>query len=151
MADVFQARRGFVAVIGDTEGLPGRVRVDGFAPSAAIIESINFQQAENLQFQTSLEDAVYIYVFGSQMGAMIVNGVAFTQRCPGNGETGVKEVLDFYDATRAAQRKDVVTVEIGSKRFSGFLTEMILSPRDPELQLSNFSLKFAILPRKRAS
>ena len=154
MADIFQSRRGMVAVLAEQDGVVGKIRVDGFEPMAAIIESIHFRQASNQQFQTSLEEAVYIYVFGDQMGALLVNGVLFAGRCNGNGgggDNGLKELMDFYDDFRASNRKEVITVDLTERPVSGFLTELTITPRDPEFQLSNFSLKINSLPKKKSA
>jgi hypothetical protein len=152
MAEVFMNRRGFVAVLSEQQGVPGEIRLDGFEESlitAAIIESPNYDQATNQQFQTSLQDAVYVYVFGDQMGRMVLNGVAFSAKCPDPEPTGLKQIMDYYDKFRASVRPSVVTVRIASHRVSGFLTRLNIAPRNVELQLYNFSMTINALPKKQ--
>jgi hypothetical protein len=154
MADIFNSRRGLVAVIPETEALPSQIRLEGFEPQAAIIESIHFHQASNQQFQTSLLDAVYIYVFGDQMGRLVMSGAAFIGRCsggaPSGDRTGLVEVMEFYAQNRASQTAFPITATIGIDRISGFLTSLDLSPRDAENRINNFSFVINSLPRKQA-
>lgn len=145
------SRRGFVAVLSEVQGVPGEIELEGLdkPPAfAAIIESPSYRQRTNQQFQTSLEDAVYIYVFGDQMGQLTLNGVAFSAICPNPNPNGLQQVMDYYDNFRASNRPDPVTVTIASHRIRGFITSLDIAPRDPELQLYNFSLGISALPKK---
>jgi hypothetical protein len=148
MSDLLACRRGTVITIEGCEGIPGTLQVDGFEGRAAIIVAPAVRQNVNVQFQTSLKEAVYAYVFGDQMGQITLNGLAFASRCE-DDENGVKELFEYYDGYRASVRKEVVTVTIADKAFSGFLISMDMSPQQPEHMISSFRLAIASLPDKK--
>jgi hypothetical protein len=148
MSDLLACRRGTVITIEGCEGIPGTLTVDGFEGRAAIIVAPAVTQKVNVQFQTSLKEAVYAYVFGDQMGSISLSGVAFASRCD-DDSNGVKELFEYYDDYRASVRKEVVTVTIADKAFSGFLTSMNVRPQDPEHMISAFNLEINVLPEKK--
>lgn len=154
MADIFNSRPGVVAIISDSSGgvLPGRIFVEGFKPQAALISGIEYNQQTSQQFQTSLDQAIYLYVFGDAMGDIVVNGLAFLGVCKGDGE-GLLEVFEFYEQNRASKRPEPVKVHVGkSKPIVGFLTGLKLRQTtvgdDPIGFLANFSLIINALPRE---
>jgi hypothetical protein len=121
MGDIFNSSPGVVAVVENQAVVPGRVKVGNFEPAAALISSIDYEQNTNQQFQTSLDAAVYIYVFGDQMGKVVVEGIAFMSTCEGS-ENGLKEILDFYGSNRASRKADPIQVVLGDDSVVGFLT-----------------------------
>jgi hypothetical protein len=131
------------------EGVPGKLSLEGFEPLAAIIEAPSLQHAVNIQFQTSLEDAVYAYVFGDKMGQVSLRGVAFAGKCTGSA-SGLKDLDDYYKDFRASQRQEVIAVTIGPVTQSGFLTGMVISSRDPKYMLLDFEMTINTLPKKGA-
>ena len=148
MSDLLACRRGTVITIEGCEGIPGTLSVDGFEAEAAIIVAPSVAQKVNVQFQTSLKEAVYAYVFGDQMGVVSLNGMAFASRCDGDAN-GIKELFEYYDDYRASVRKEVVTVTIADKAFSGFLLSLDLRPQSPEHMISSFAMQLAVLPEKK--
>lgn len=147
MSDILACRRGTVITIAGCQGIPGTLSVDGFDGKTAIIVAPMVNQMVNIQFQTSLREAVYAYVFGDRMGAVNLQGLAFAQSCDG-GDSGLKELFDYYNDYRASQRTEVVTVTIADEAFSGFLTAMTLTPKSPEHMISAFTLQIHNLPKK---
>lgn len=129
------------------KGLPAKLMLEGFEPMASIIESPEVIQAVNIQFMTSLKDAVYAYVFGDQMGSFTIQGTAFAGHCTGAG-SGLKDIFNYYKDFRATKRQEVITITFGPESFSGFLTKMRMWPRDPLYVMVNFVLTFNTLPKK---
>ena len=121
MADIFNSRTGYVAVVPGQAVIPGRIKISGFDPTAALIEGINYKQHTNQQFQYALDGSVYIYVFGDEMGNVQIQGMILPLLCTGES-TGMKEVLDFYTAQRASKSQDLVEVSLGDEVITGFLT-----------------------------
>jgi len=122
--------------------------IDGFEGETAIIVAPAITQKVNVQFMTSLKEAVYAYVFGDQMGSITLSGLAFSSRCE-DDKNGIKELFEYYDENRASVKKEVVTVTIADKAFSGFLIAMNVQPQDPEHMISSFNMDVAVLPEKK--
>ena len=152
MADIFNSRPGYVAVVPSDSVIPGRITVAGFAPNAALVAGIDYKQRTNQQFQTSLDQSIYLYVFGDLMGDVIVKGIAFPVVCEGSSE-GLLEILKFYQKSRASVKSDPVSVQVGSSEtIAGFLTGVeILSEavaQDPMSFISNYSMTINALPKR---
>ena len=129
--------------------MPGKIKLSPqFEPLAALIDAPSISQEVNVQFQPSLGGPVYVYVFGDKMGNISISGTAFAGLCDSPTNSGVKEVIDFYNSNRASERSEVVTVTYGSEAFEGFLTRMELRPRDPLYMLTSFSLVIHTLPKE---
>jgi len=150
MADLLACQRGKVAVMEGCEGIPGKILLTGFEPTAAIITSPSVTQRTNTQFQTSLKESVYVYSFGDQMGAVEIAGVAFAGKCEGE-ESGMEEVFEYYRDNRASQKKEPIEVTFGKESLSGFLTASQMSSRDPDLLTLDFRFTINTLPKKASS
>jgi hypothetical protein len=151
MSEVFACRRGTVVVLEGCQGIPAKLILDGFEPKAAIIVAPKISQMVNVQFQTSLKEAVYAYVFGDKMGMTGLSGIAFAGRCNDEGASGLKDVFDYYKDYRASKRKEVVTVTFGPEALSGFLTGLEMTPRDPRDMTMDFHFGINTLPKKGGS
>ena len=55
--------------------------------SPILVTGINFEQNANVQYMQSLEDFMYIYAFGENMGRISVRGIGFWEWC-GVGASG---------------------------------------------------------------
>ena len=149
MADLFACQRGRVVVMEGCEGVPGKIMLNDFEPRAAIITSPAVIQKTNVQFQTSLKEAVYVYVFGDQMGSVIISGVAFAERCD-TGESGMEEIFDYYRDFRASKRPEPIEVAFGFSKeaVSGFLIASDVTSRDPSFLSMDFKFTISTLPEK---
>jgi hypothetical protein len=150
MADLFACQRGKVVVMEGCEGVPGKIILGGFEPLASIITSPAVAQRVNAQFQTSLKDSVYVYVFGDQMGNVTIAGVAFASRCQSE-DSGMEDVFNYYRDNRASQKKEPIEVTFGKQAISGFLMASELSSRDPDLLTLDFKFTISTLPKKASA
>lgn len=146
--NIFECRRGMVMVLEGCKGIPAKLILEGFEPKAAIIVAPTINQSVDVQFQTSLKEAVYAYVFGDKMGATELSGIAFAGRCEQEDASGLKDLFDYYKKYRASKRKEVVKVTFGPEAMSGFLTALNLQPRDPRDMTMNFNFGINTLPKK---
>lgn len=121
---IFSLRIGEVASLEMGDAIPGRISVDGFQMDAAIIDDIRAEHATNQQFNTSLSGIVYMYVFGDQMGTVLISGKLFSAKCGGGGTSGLEQILAFYKTNRASIKTTPIKVKIGAETLSGFLTRL---------------------------
>jgi len=158
--DIFASEPGTVNVIGDQKVLPGRIRIANPAfPSGSnvplLVAGIDYNQATNQQFQSTLDGSVFIYVFGDRMGDIVVQGVAFKALCTGGGKSGIEELFEFYGSNRASVRAEPVIVEAAGTEVRGFLTAIKVRDNilaeDPGSPMSNFSLFISSLPKRESA
>lgn len=151
MADVFNSRTGYVAVVPGQAVIPGRVKISGFEPTAALIETVDYSQKTNQQFQYALDGSVYIYVFGDEMGNVQVKGMILPILCTGQS-SGLKEVLDFYATNRASKSQALVEVSVGEEVISGFLTALAIAgvgaASDPIALIQRYAMNINTLPKE---
>lgn len=156
MADIFSSAPGTVAVFPQDYALPGRVRFQGYEPQSFLISGTDMRQSTDQQFQTSLDRDIWIYVFGDQMGEIILRGRAFLAVCSyGSSQSGIGflEVLDLYSKYRASINPQPVTVTLGPKALSGFLTSMrlmsVVVSEDPIGLVHDFEMTINALPESK--
>ena len=153
--DIFQSAPGTVAVIASDTALPGSIVISSpqfpAGGSAAIISGIRYGQKTNQQFQSSLDGAIYIYVFGDHMGDIEVEGIAFPKLCDG-GNSGLFDVADYYRTNRASKTSDPIIVLAAGETITGFLTGITVksnvSAEEPIALINNYSLHISALPSK---
>ena len=150
MSEILACRRGLVVSMEGCNGIPGKIEIDGFEPMAAIIDAPSLSQSVNVQFQQSLGGPVYVYVFGDNMGNVTISGTCFAGLCTDEAQNGIKEVIDYYEQSRASQNPDMITVTYGAISVSGFLTKMELNPKDPLYMLTSFRLTINTIPKQES-
>lgn len=136
--------------------LPGVLSVTGPGGTfdsmrAVIITGMGVDQAVNVQFMPSLEKLIYVYSFGDRMGAITLHGLAFDRLCRKSSHAyqGMRELLEYYDESRAITEDRIIKVLIGGKyRFQGFLVSMATNTQSAEMRLNSFTMKIATLPRQ---
>ena len=146
---IFSTEAGAVASIELQGSLPARITMENFTGlTAVIIDDIRSDQATNQQFNTSLADAVYMYVFGDQMGTVSISGKLFSISCVGGGKSGLEELFDYYKQNRASKRTEPVQVYIGDTVLSGFVTRVAVhaSGAGETNRINEFTLQVSTLP-----
>lgn len=96
----------------------------------------------------SLGSDVYAYSFGERPGPLTVTGIAFAGMCPAlGGPAGLAAIAAWYERHRiGAPGGGVRRVVLGgSYALLGLLRGLQLSLRDPDRQLSSFTLQFDTL------
>lgn len=148
--DIFNSEPGQVSVFEDSRVLPGAVMLTGVggpaAFSAAIIQNLSANWSTGQQFQLTLEQALYMYVFGDNPSDIVIEGTTFSSSCAGDGRSGIETIMEFYEKNRVVASVTPVFVQIGSKTVSGFLTEMMIYGFNPELLTNQFRLKVNLKP-----
>lgn len=155
MPTLFMNRPGqAVALPGDAgdQGMP--LTIDGiqgswFPSFTSILTELSLALDGNFQFTHTCKDIVYVYVFGRRISAMRISGLAFADRCPGGGATGIEQVIDYYNQNGIAQRPTPIQVQIGTSgagRFRGYLTNARAEIVKAEARIGQFALLFSVFP-----
>jgi len=128
MPDIFNSKPGFVSIFSPSQGevLPGKIVFQDHENVAFVMAGMDYDQETVQQFQLSMRDSIYIYVFGDGMGKIALKGIIFVQTC--DHQSGVTEVMDLYNQYRASKNPDPVRVQLttfGEDRqepIQGYLT-----------------------------
>ena len=113
-----------------------------------IITSVGTSQGANFQFMQTLQDNVYVYVFGDKLGELRVSGIVFAGKCKGSDgsdESGFSKVLQYYTANKISNDEKPgvpMQLEIGSTKLSAFLVNVQTSVDRPVEGLGQFTLSF---------
>jgi len=122
----------------------------------AIITRVTVSQQTNHQFLHTIGGLIFIYVFGDRIGSVIVQGLAFVEKCDeggggGGGESGVDKVLKYYADNKLTAREDEMEVTIGKTPIRGFMTNMSIDVVDPKTRISQFQYQLTTVPDKQDS
>ncbi len=149
--NIFSDRTGRAVLVPDV-GFPFALKLKNY-PGAAIMRSVitNFglAAAVNIQFMHTLQNLVHVYVFGERMSEITVGGLALPSVCTeeDGGVSGVEQLWDFYQESRASTLSASITVSIGTRiSLAGFLTGFGFNCADPVYGLSQWSMKFNFHP-----
>ena len=110
-----------------------------------IIQSITYGQQSLAQFQQSLDNVIYVYSFGEQMGQLTVNGLAFPRQC-NTQINGIDELMNFYKQNRISNNLADIKISIGTGTIVGYLVGMSLNTFDPASGVQSFSLSIRTVP-----
>ena len=115
------------------------------APLAAGLLPRERSSTGNYQFLHTINDAVYVYVFGDRVGSLVVGGIAFGVPC--GGGNGITEVILRYNQHRIAATGNPVIVGFADLAFPCFLTGFNVDTADPETHTAQWALRFNFFPQ----
>jgi hypothetical protein len=129
--------------------LPFTIQIEdmGIAPGTSpnlIVTQAAIVEKGNFQFLHTLNETIYVYVFGDRIGELRVSGIAFGTPC--GGDNGINAIMKSYRENRLAEKGGPVTVSFGDDPYRGFLTGMNVDVSDPERQLAQWALRFHSFP-----
>jgi hypothetical protein len=99
----------------------------------------------NFQFVHTINDTIFVYVFGDRIAELIVSGTSFAEPC-NTAQSGIEEIFGLYTRDRIAVRAKPLVVSLGSVSFTAFLTGINAGISDPETLLGQFSFRFHCFP-----
>ena len=102
---------------------------DDFPDGGAIITAAQISQGGNFQFLHTVQDFIYVYIFGDRIGQLTVEGIAFLSQCDSDNN-GFEETLQYYNRNRIAIRGEPVRVGFGNIAFEAFLMQGNFEIRD---------------------
>lgn len=149
MASIFTRARGVVAKVNEGRGAVNfRISVAGKGFQKAIITQAAIDQNDNFQFLHTLYDTIYVYIFGTRIGELVVSGMAFAETCWA-GSDGPGEVLETYQNERIASKGQPVVVVFGGSSFRAFLTGSNVQITDAERNLGQWSYRLSVPPVRK--
>lgn len=131
-----------------------RVTIAGWGMrQRAILTSAGVVQNGNFQFLHTVNDQIFVYVFGDRISELRVSGISFGTYVGENplacypSQAGTMDVFPFYRQKRIAVKAEPLLVRIGERgMFRAFLTGMNFEVTDPETMLGQFSYSFHSFP-----
>jgi hypothetical protein len=156
MPTIFESHPGVVVAIQNSEDVPLALNLDGwqgFQGFGAILTGISINLQGSYQFQHTLGDLIYSYVFGGgrRISSMQVAGAAFAGSCQAGVMSGIDNVLSYYEQFRIGARAAPVAAQIGTSPagyFEAFLTGAAADISHPEGRICQFALNFHVLPNR---
>lgn len=115
----------------------------------AILTGVTVALDGNFQFQHTLRDVIYVYVFGDRISQLRIEGLAFAAGCPDGGPSGIEMIMEAYQGNRIAARPDPLQLAIGvgpAGRFRGYMTGFRADIVKPEARIAQFSFTFHVFP-----
>lgn len=150
--DIFLNKRGVVSAFDTGLGTPVGMFVPGwggFYGFKSIITEFTVREQGGVQFMHTLQDMIYIYVFGDRISQMNIRGLSFWDICSGETYHGLEYVQGFYLQNRVSQLATPVQVIFGGgTAFSGFLVGLSISLNNPENYIGQFDLDFKVIPEQ---
>jgi len=114
-----------------------------------IVTHVAIRRAGNFQLLHSIDEAIYVYVFGQRAGEMKISGVAFVSMCDSES-SGINDTLQYYDDNNLADRKTPVMAKIGDvPAFRAMLTACTVEVLTGDFHLGQYSFEFTTFPRGR--
>lgn len=119
--------------------------------SRAIITQAGILENGNYQFLHTLDETIYVYVFGDRIGELRVAGICFSNLCQADGaSSGMAQIINNYQRNKLSARGGPVLVNFGEITYKGFLTGMQLDVSDPDRNLGQWAFRFHTFPASRA-
>jgi len=147
MAAVFVSSPGTVVAFQNVGALPLSLFLEnwqGFPAMRAIVTHVGGTSTGNFQFLHTLQEYIYVYVFGERVGDLSISGLAFSAPCgQQGGMTGIEQVADYYNQYRISHYGGMLSVQIGlsgAANLRGFLVGMRTDLNDTNTQLGQFQL-----------
>jgi len=127
--DLYEGTPGTVAEFRETgKQLPGRITFEGKNSDNVkfMTSGVDYKQSVDVQFQTSLEKDIYVYVFGDNMGEAMLHGRAYFPCEDVHGENGFDQILKLYAEKKLSTHAPPVMLMVGKKDIRGYLTSLLV-------------------------
>lgn len=122
-----------------------------YEQAKAIISKVGVHERVSAQVLNTLQNFVYVYIFGDMPNTFQVSGYCFAHSCPLPGQeslSGFDSVMKYYLANRASNRRSSLLIGLGqSIALSGILVDSHLESMDPSTSIGQFSFTFICPPR----
>jgi len=166
MPSIFTSSAGTVMAItatpnGGSAGTPITILIDSDAAGGVgttsvgqlggIITSFVATGETNTQFMHTLQDVIYLTVFGDKIGSLSIGGYLFLNNpitCGPNktDKEPLKPFYDFFYNKYVVREKKPLSIAVGSRMLKGFLLSFQIQMADPQFMLGQFTLQMALLP-----
>lgn len=121
-----------------------------FGSKPFLINRISIAQRAVAQFQVSLEQVMYIYNFGEEVGRFDVSGVAFHRTCDGVSEfTGVTALMKVYEQYSLSNSSSPIKISIDTMTINAYLIGHQIETGDPMNMLTSFTMNMVFAPTKK--
>jgi hypothetical protein len=121
-----------------------RINIDG-NPFVAPITGFAVDLQGNYQFLHTVNDFIYLYVFGDRIGDLVLTGISFTDNdCPTTGGD-LTTIFKFYKDNRVAVRNTPINITIGADSFLTFLTGTKIEQAKPDNGVVQWVMRFNTL------
>ena len=148
MASVFTPCAGGVhkvVVNCDDGGVVFQITFDG-VPLGLPVTGFALEQQGNYQFLHTVNDFIYLYVFGDLIGELVITGMGFYSNGCGD-EGSVCQIFNYYNRKRIAKNPEPIRIKLGKcDTLKGFLTGMRVEASKPETSVAQWVLRFNVLP-----
>jgi hypothetical protein len=156
---IFTAEQGTVAVITPAGAgtVPFVIQVDGSKLDVGLIRGIltavSMSQDINVQFMHSLNDTIYINVFGNKIGQMTLSGIVFLAKvCESDGAVNsdppFEKFYKYYLDNNALSKPNALSVQLGTgTTFKAFLLNFTFQLTDAQTSLGQFTMSLAVVPK----
>ena len=149
MAAIFVSNPGEVVSYKNIGALPLSIFVEnwpGYPSIRAIITGVSGSSSGNFNVTHTLQDFIYVYIFGERIGDLMISGLAFAGLgCGTSNQTGIEQIADFYNKYRISAYGKLLNIQIGlsgSSSLRGFLVGFQPDITNAESQVSQFGLTF---------
>lgn len=137
-----------ILIDSDTAGGVGTTSVGQLG---GIITSFVATGETNTQFMHTLQDVIYLTVFGDKIGSLSIGGYLFLNNpitCGPNktDKEPLKPFYDFFYNKYVVREKKPLSIAVGSRMLKGFLLSFQIQMADPQFMLGQFTLQMALLP-----
>ena len=122
-----------------------RIRTSVNIPGPVILTQAAISQKGNYQFLHTLNDSIFVYVFGDRIGELLLSGMAFADGCDIGGE-GHTPVLETYDAVKISTAAQPIIVNFGNKTFECLVTGMDMRVENAETMIGQWTFKLSSFP-----
>jgi hypothetical protein len=147
--EILTSQPGEVAVINSDQFMPTVIRFQGFRPLRAVITRVGYSQSALANFMATLQNVIYVYTIGDDIGNLSISGYAFSSVCNLAGVShGISDVFREYDRMKLTKSNSTVVVTIGDKSLIGLLVGITIQSESPEFGLITYSLAIKVIPEE---
>lgn len=149
MNEILTSQPGEVAVVNSDQFMPTVIRFQGFRPLRAVITRVGYSQSALANFMATLQNVIYVYTIGDDIGNLAVSGYAFSSVCNLAGNShGISDVFREYDRMKLTNSNSTVVVTIGDKSLIGLLVGITIQSESPEFGLITYTLNIKVIPEE---
>jgi hypothetical protein len=159
MPSIFSSGVGVLAHLHTEMAVPAIIETDlpVLVDSAVLLTGIEHTKSSNTQIVPSLQNVIYSYTTGENIGYMVLSGIAFGGLCDSTHKVeeedgshtevhAISAVYDLYDDYTPSKNSRLIIISIGSETIYGLLHELKVGNAKADQVSIGFTLSCYTIP-----
>jgi len=124
---------------------PALIRTGLSSTDGIVMTGIGFNLQANVQYLQTLNERVYVYVYGDNPGQAVISGVAVSRLCNSSVASGFREAWLFYQRNKVSRTSRRSSIIVAGVTIRGYIDKFASRFSNAETGLIGFDVYMTVI------